>query len=474
MPVDQSTLDAALGPGIGDDLQANRKQLAGLQGKRDQAETERATAEAEAAKIQGETAQAVNADRQKLAEFKPRESQLEQPKAPDFKSNEPSPQQMQQTAGMLMVVAGLMGAFSRQGYTAALNNMTAALQGFDEGNNEAAKKHLDEFHNQVTDFKTKLEALKEDRAALDKMDQHDIQAIQQQMEFDAHKNDLPLLAQTAKSKSLTEGLKSYDSHINEIQKAIDHAEMVAQRMQEARERHADRAATLAAQQGGGGGTPLTPEGEKVKEDLIRAGRPIPKTRRGEVDNDVLNHMGAGQAADPSAPPVSVSQADYAANKKSLSLLVPRADAIDQGMNKIAKDTVTLQSVMDAGAEPFGQFFNKPLNAIRTGASSEDLVGYKLAAKQVATEYERLLQGGQLSTAQLHQGAAEDAKSILNENMTPGEANKVLKMMLREMNNARESAHDQIEIVKHRMQGVTSPAPGAGKKLVYDPATGTFK
>src|ERR1700761_9446949 len=211
MPVDQTTLDAATGPGIGDEWQASRAELAGLKQKQTDAMTQRSQAEAEAAKIQGQTADAVNQDRQKLAEFKPRESQLSTPKAPDFTSNEPSPQQMQQTAGALMVVAGLMGAFSRQGYTAALNNMTAALQGFQEGNAEATKQNIDAFHAQVADFKDKLEALKEDRAALEKMDQHDIQAIQQQIEFDAHKNDLPLLAQTAKSKSLTEALKAYDS-----------------------------------------------------------------------------------------------------------------------------------------------------------------------------------------------------------------------------------------------------------------------
>jgi len=473
MPVDQNTLDSALGPGIGDELQANRKQLTGFQAKRDQAETDRATAEAEAAKIQGQTAESVNQDRKRLADFKPRESQLEQPKAPDFKSNEPSPEQFQKTAGMLMVVMGLMGAFSRSGYTSALNNMTAALQGFDEGNNEATKKHLDEFHAQVVDFKTKLEALKEDRAALDKMDQHDIQGIQQQMEFDAHKNDLPLLAQTAKSKSLTEALKSYDSHISEIQKAIDHAETLAQRMEDVRERHADRAAALAAQHSSGGDA-ATPEARSLYEEMILAGKAPPKTKRGEVDWEQLNFMAGREQGGAGSGSVTASQASYKADASSLAVQQKRTDAIDSSMRKIANDIKTIDTTIASGNAGFSTWLNKPLNALRTQGSDPALAAYALSVKQVATEYERALQGGLLSAAQLHRGAAEDATKILNESMSVDEVRAVIPIMIREMENARRAASDQMHEIRDRLHKAPPDGGGGGKKLVYDPTTGTFK
>ena len=459
MPVDQTTLDAATSPGIGVELQANRQQLTGLTAKRDSTEQERAAAEAEAAKIQGQTAELVNQDRQKLADFKPRESSLPTPKAPDFTSNEPSPQQMQQTAGALMVVAGLMGAFSRQGYTAALNNMTAALQGFQEGNAEATKQHIDEFHAQVTDFKDKLDALKEDRAALEKMDQHDIQGIQQQIEFDAHKNDLPLLAQTAKSKSLTETLKAYDSQIKQIQGAVEHAETISAGFQRVHLEHTLKQQD-AAGAGSGAGT-LTPEGEKVKEDLIRAGRPVPKGRRGEIDVDALNHIGAGMASDPNAVPVSVSQADYKSNSASLAIQQKRTDAIDASMRKIGSDIKTIDSTIADGNAGFSKWLNQPINRLRTQTSDPQLAAYALSVKQVATEYERALQGGLLSSAQLHRGAADEAAKILNESMSVEEVRAVIPVMLREMENARRAADDQLHEIRDRLhKAPVSPAGAA--------------
>lgn len=456
MPVDQTTLDAAIGPGIGDDLQANRKELAGLKAKRDTAVSDRAAAEDEAAKIQGQTAEAVNADRQKLADFKPRESAIPTPKAPDFSSNEPSPEQMQKTAGMLMVVAGLMGAFSRQGYTAALNNMSGALEGFQAGNAEATKKHLDEFHSQVTDFKTKLEALKEDRAALDKMDQHDIQGIQQQMEFDAHKNDLPLLAQTARSKSLTEGLKTYDSQIKEIEKAIDHSETLAQRLQDVYERHADRAATLAATQGSGGGE-ATPDARALYDELVRAGKNPPKTNRGNVDWQQLDYMAKHEQGGAGSGSVVAGQADYKSDASSLAVQQKRTDAVESSMRKIASDIKTIDSTMADGNAGFAKWLNQPLNSLRTQTSDPKLAAYALSVKQVATEYERAIQGGLLSAAQLHQGAAEEAKKILNENMSVEEVRAVIPIMIREMENARRAASDQLHEIRTRLH---APAPTA--------------
>jgi hypothetical protein len=466
MPIDQSTLDAAVGPGIGDELQANRAQLAGLKPKREAMEADRAAAEAKAAEIQGQTAEAVNQDRKKLADLKPRESSIPEPKAPDFSSNEPSPEQFQKTAGMLMAVMGLVGVFSRSGYTSALNNMTAALQGFQEGNAESTKKHLDEFHSQVTDFKTKLEALKSDRAALEKMDQHDIQAIQQQMEFDAHKNDLPLLAQTARTKSLTEGLKSYDSQIKEIQKAVEHAETIQQGMRKILVQHSlkqDQSASGGGSSGDGGAdnTAL----DLPARQYLKTGQLPPGMGKQAVAyrKQVIARANALMGSDgANAQDVVTDRAGFKADASSLSKQTQRADAIDAGMRKIENDIKTIDSTIADGNAGFSKWLNKPLNALRTQNSDPKLAAYALSVKQVGTEYERMLQGGQLSSAQLHQGASEDAKKILNEDMSVEEVRAVIPVMIREMENARRATNDQLHEIRTRLHSAAphDAAPAA--------------
>lgn len=459
MAVDQSTLDAALGTNVQTDTAADRAKLAALTKQSDDVGPKLATASADVAKLESQTAADEQPLRQKIANQTPRESALPTPKAPDFTSNEPSPQQFQQTAGMLMVMAGLVGAVTRGGYTGALNNMTAALQGFQAGDAEAAKKNLDEYKTHVDEFKTKLAALKEDRDELDKMDQHDIAGLNRQLEFIAHKNDSPLLAAKAQVAAYTDARKELDRQIEHTEKTITASENLWVRMDDVRERHQDREAARQAANGADASSGLTPAGQAAEEELARAGRPIPKTKRGQVDTDLLNRLGDHEAGGAGSGGVSGAQADYKADSASLALQQKRADAIDGGMRKIDADIKTIDSTIGNGNIDFGPWLSKPLNAMRTGAGSADLAAYALSVKQVATEYERLLQGGQLSTAQLHQGAADDASKILNENMTVEQVRRVIPVMLREMNNARAATHDQISDIRTRMHAAP-PRPAA--------------
>jgi hypothetical protein len=234
----------------------------------------------------------------------------------------------------------------------------------------------------------------------------------------------------------------------------------------------------------------------------------------------FQNMGRGDKADPVKKAVSnradelmtaagISPQDYVegkdeykTNARSLALQVLRGDAIDSSMSKIANDFGTINATISGGNADIAPFLSKPLNEIRSGLGSPELASYKLAVKQVATEYERLLTGGQLSTAQLHDGARKDAENILNENMTVAQINGLIPVMQREMNNAQQAAHGQINTIRGRMKvggssagpaaaagnvapptgvpGVPTqggaPAPAAaapGKPLVYDPSTGTF-
>lgn len=192
----------------------------------------------------------------------------------------------------------------------------------------------------------------------------------------------------------------------------------------------------------------------------------------------FQNMGRGDKADPVKKAVSnradelmtaagISAQDYVegkdeykSNARSLSLQVLRGDAIDASMAKIANDFGTIDATIKGGNANIAPFLAKPLNAIREGAGSPELTAYKLAVKQVATEYERLLTGGQLSTAQLHEGARKDAEGILNENMTVDQVNKLVPVMQREMNNAQKATHGEIATIRSKMRPGSSTSIGA--------------
>ena len=171
---------------------------------------------------------------------------------------------------------------------------------------------------------------------------------------------------------------------------------------------------------------------------------------------------------------------FKADAKSLSMQQSRADAIESGMSKIEPDIGTIQSTIADGNAGFAPWLNKPLNALRTQAGSPSLAAYSLAVKQVAIEYERMINGGQMSVAQLHQGAQDDAKSILNENMSVETVNSVIPTMLREMHNAQTATRGQLATIQKRMAthgagGGDSASPaaagagGAGPTQIRDAA-----
>ncbi len=215
---------------------------------------------------------------------------------------------------------------------------------------------------------------------------------------------------------------------------------------------ASRAATTAAGGGSDGTDKLTPEGRAVRDARAMAGLPTFKAKRGQVDYDLYNSLGKSKDA---TSDILVKPAEYKANASSLAATQKRADAIDLGSKKIPLDINTMLGTLDKGAAGSWKVTNEPLNVLRTKFSDPDLRPFALAVRQVGTEYERLLTGGMLSSAQLHAGAAEDAKKILNEDMSPAEIKKTLPIMLQEIKNAKIAANQEIKEIKDRMRNKKS-------------------
>jgi hypothetical protein len=151
--------------------------------------------------------------------------------------------------------------------------------------------------------------------------------------------------------------------------------------------------------------------------------------------------------------IGTARAQSAALGATLKDLTKRQSAVDLFASKVEKDMTTFESVLDKASPGGPLFINKPINILRRQFSSEDLSQLDLAAKQVGTEYERLLQGGALSVAQLHTGAAEDAKKLINGDMSPTQARAIMRIMKTEMGNARSAAAESTARLQNQMRGL---------------------
>jgi len=179
--------------------------------------------------------------------------------------------------------------------------------------------------------------------------------------------------------------------------------------------------------------------------------------------------------------IGTVRAQKAALDKTLKELTVRSEAIELFASKVEKDMKTFDALLDKASLGIPTIVSRPINVLRREFSSPELAQLDLAAKQVATEYERLITGGALSIAQLHVGAQEDARKLINGDMTPKQARAVMETMNAEMQNARAAAHESRKRVSDQMRnlgtgapdtGGAAPAAGAGKPAPR--AVGTVK
>lgn len=178
--------------------------------------------------------------------------------------------------------------------------------------------------------------------------------------------------------------------------------------------------------------------------------------------------------------IGTVRAQKAALDKTLKELTVRSEAIELFASKVEKDMKTFDALLDKASLGIPTIVSRPINVLRREFSSPELAQLDLAAKQVATEYERLITGGALSIAQLHVGAQEDARKLINGDMTPKQARAVMETMNAEMQNARAAAHESRKRVSDQMRNLGTGAPDTGGAAPAatgkpaPPAVGTVK
>jgi len=212
-------------------------------------------------------------------------------------------------------------------------------------------------------------------------------------------------------------------------------------------------------------------------EYIKTGK-MPALYRDQATRAAIMNRAAEMTKEQGVDPGDVpgNRASFKADASSLAFTQKRVDQIDNSIKKIEKDALTLESVMDKGGSWTGaQFVNVPVNALRRQFNDPNLAKLDLAAKQVGVEYERMINGGLLSVAQLHEGAREDAAKIINGDMPASLIRAKLPLMRQEMANAKSSAAEQLAEIRGRMKGgkgggTSDAAAPAAKSTTAPPET----
>lgn len=167
-------------------------------------------------------------------------------------------------------------------------------------------------------------------------------------------------------------------------------------------------------------------------------------QRKQAREDAIKQIMAetGKSAKDAGLELANREISYTAGKSSEMQLTKMEGATKQAVGQLE---LNVNNVKDELKKIKSTDISPVINAIARGAEKwtgdpaySSLFYYMNA---VATESARILSGGQASAAQLHQGAAEEAKQWANINMTPAMFDSVASAMIKEGNQRLKTFED---------------------------------
>lgn len=226
--------------------QQTLKKIEGLEGR----QAEISEREIETVKKRSEeTAPVRESLRKKLGEVPPY-SAKEEP-TPKYQRPTMTPQELQQSFGMLLAASFLVGKNSRGPYNSMMSAMTGAMNGFRQQDERMVNESLRVFDKNLTSIKERNAQKRREVEAAFKAYQHDLSALKTELELVAAKYDDQMLLAAAQRKSLGDQTKLAYTQLNSTERAIasqvrtleyfrSHQEAEAGRRERAGEAAADR------------------------------------------------------------------------------------------------------------------------------------------------------------------------------------------------------------------------------------------
>jgi hypothetical protein len=170
--------------------------------------------------------------------------------------------------------------------------------------------------------------------------------------------------------------------------------------------------------------------------------------RTQLKNDtvtLLQTQSPGMSREDAAQELANRTIDFQAGKRSVSQLTtvlgtlrPALDQLDYNIKQ------TIEAMKAVGSSDLSPIVNAIRNKALTWTGDPNLAPLFYYMNGVATESARIQSGGTASIAQLHTGAAEEAKKWANEDMTPAAFAKLGEAMRGEAKNRIENYETAIK------------------------------
>lgn len=382
--------------------------------------------------LQARSAAAEPISEQIIAKDKERpRARVNEEQIPDYHRPKMDPKEFQNTMGVLTIAAALIGAVSRTPFFGAMEGMKGALEGFTAGDEEMAKRSITEYDKNVAAIKARNDAKRRDVEAAIKDNQNDVAAMKRELELTLGKYDDQQSLQALKQQPITAALK----HIQDREKQDD---LLMQHLLQTQ-------ATLQARVSGGGGSA---SGNVASVGaMVATGMPIAQAvpgygkqavdQRTAARNEAIRQIKemTGMNDQQAGEELANRQIDYVAGRRSSTQLQTMLGTTRQA---VAQLDFNIRKTKEEMAKLGATDISPVLNAIArgeerwTGEPAYSSLFYYLSA--TGQESARILSGGTASIAQLHAGAAEEARKWVNINMTPASFDSVASAMQEEGSN----------------------------------------
>jgi len=364
--------------------------------------------------------------------------QLKPPPKADLPTYQPKPlvdpKEYQQVSFGLLAMAMIAGIASRGNWMGVNASLNGALKGFLEGNQQRAAKDYQDYKTKFDEAKAKSEGEQKEFAQILENRKLSINEMLTQIKITAAKYGRDDIRMEAEQKS-----------IDGIWKRVETMDQTIYKTQEQNIRFQEAlAAKLAAAKtaAGGGGNPedlqgaigMATTGAPLNQIVPGYGKAA-STQRAAVRDGAIKQIQSenpGMTLSQAGQLYAKRQVEYAGGKASVTQLTKMVGATRQAVEQLDfnVDKAT-EEMRKLGSTDISPVINAIIRQEEKWSGDPALGGLFYFMNAAATESARLLSGGQASAAQLHQGAAEEAKQWANVNLTPATWAEVSKSMKEE-------------------------------------------
>lgn len=202
---------------------------------------------------------------------------------------------------------------------------------------------------------------------------------------------------------------------------------------------------------------LTDKGRAVEEEFVRAGKTVPKTRRGEVDYRLLNFMGEHEEGGAGSGYITGAQAEYKADAVALGQISKDLTAIRPF--KTMLDT-NIDVAIDLGKKVVksnSKLANRSINWVKQNVGDNpDTNEYLAQIAFVQTEAARVLNNPRL-VGQLTDSARHEMQDVVDGNMPIKSTERVLRRI-------QKDGENRVAAMEKERANLLRPKPSDKPKL----------